>query len=94
MDGFVHVLDPRAERCEVAKQLPVLDLVEGKTVAILSNGWTSMDRLAHHFGALLQERYGVAKVIQTPIPISTAMDEATLESTVKQADFAILGLAN
>lgn len=95
MARTIYILDPRAETRPIAERpLPKLPDLAGRTVAILNNGWTSMDRLADHLATALKNHYGVADIVHVPIPITSAADPAVLDRVAQQADFAIVGLAN
>ncbi len=95
MVNLVQILDPRAERPESGgKPLPVLNDLADKTLAILSNGWTSMDRISEHLAEMLKSRYGVAKIVNASMPVSSGADIATLDMIAREAHCAIVGLAN
>lgn len=89
------VRDPRAEVPRGgARALPQLEAIAGKTLALLSNGWTSMDRIAARLGEGLKARYGVKDVLLLPIPISTPAENSLIDTVLQRADFAVVGLAN
>ncbi len=95
MAGTISIRDPRATAPKVREgSLPTLTDVRGRTVAILSNGWTSMDKFGNHLAALLKSRYGVADALRVSIPIGNAANPTVLDSVKEKADFAIVGLAN
>ena len=63
-------------------------------MAVLTNGWTSMDVIVARLTETLKSRYGVAKVLSFAVPVAVAADEAVLEEAARSADFALVGLAN
>ncbi len=95
MTTMVRLLSPVAETRRPARQLaPPLEGLEGKRVAILNNGWTSMDVLASSLERHLKEEYGVKEVLHWDIPIARAASKETFEEVLAQADAAVVGLAN
>jgi hypothetical protein len=63
-------------------------------VAVLNNGWRSMDLMSRTFAKYFPERYGVAAVREWRIPTSNETPAALLEEVVATSDVAIVGLAN
>ncbi len=95
MSGTISIRDPRAEMSvEGAVILPTLSGLSGKTLAILNNGWTSMDRIAAQLVEGLKARHGIGQVLTFAIPISTPADPAVIDAVAQRADFAVVGLAN
>jgi hypothetical protein len=95
MSDTISIRDPRAElSVESAVIMPTLSGLSGKTLAILNNGWTSMDRIAARLAEGLKSRYGIGEVLTFAIPTSTPADPTIIEAVVQRADFAVVGLAN
>jgi hypothetical protein len=95
MTTMVRLLSPIAESRRPDKQLASpLEGLEGKKVAILNNGWTSMDVLASSLERHLKEEYGVKEVQHWDIPIARAASKQTFEEVLAFADAAVVGLAN
>jgi hypothetical protein len=92
---MVQMLDPTAPT-------PVLDLptargsgnLSGQAVALLDNGWTSLDITFGRMKGMLKDRYGVAKVLHEDIPLGGAAPLEKLRAVAEQVDYAIVGLAN
>jgi hypothetical protein len=64
------------------------------TMAILTNRWKSMDRMAERMASQLMEVHGVATVPVYGIPINGAMSDEVRERVIRECDAAIVGLAN
>lgn len=95
MPGSLRIRDPRFEKAvKRASVQPTLDSLAGKTLAILNNGWTSMDAMAAHLTEALKRRYGVANVISFSVPVANPAAPAILAEAASRADFAAVGLAN
>ncbi len=67
--------------------------LEGKTVAIVTNGWSSMVIMTELMTRLLKEKYGVREVLVKELP-NTALPAPTVDSITGKAAAAIVGLAN
>lgn len=92
---IISILDPTglcAEKDE--RVLGPIGGLEGKVVAILNNGWKSMNLMAEIFEEELRKRYGVAKVITQPLPLAEPVPAAVLDELAQAAHLAIVGLAN
>lgn len=95
MAGFINIRDPRTESAvHSTKTLPTLDQLAGKTMVVLNNGWTSMDRIVARLQHGLRTRHGIGEVVSFAIPVAVAADVAVIDAASKRADFAIVGLAN
>jgi hypothetical protein len=92
---MLTILDPVG----VPREMPgaralVVPALGGRTVAILTNRWKSMDRMAERMAAQLKEIHGVAAVPVYGIPINGAMSDEVRERVISECDAAIVGLAN
>ena len=89
------ILSPAAEAWRPVEGdiLHIKDL-QGATVAILNNRWTSMNIIAEQIGIVLKEQYGVAEVFEKLIPLASAAPQETFDEVEARAQFAIVGLAN
>ena len=95
MSGTISVRDPRAEMpAKSAVALPTLSGLSGKTLAILSNGWASMGRIAPQIAEGLMTHYDIGQVLNFTVPLMTSADSALLDAVAKRADFAVVGLGN
>ncbi len=83
------VARPSAERV-----LPLIESLAGRRLAILTNHWKSMDRIASRIRVRAAERYGASGVTLYDIPINGAMPEAVEQGVLQECDAAIVGLAN
>lgn len=92
---MLTILDPvAAPRDAMGKALPLLADLQGRTVAILTNHWKSMDHMALCMAQRLKQRYHVADVRLYDIPINGAMAESVKQRALAECDAAIVGLAN
>tara|TARA_B100000315_G_scaffold60547_4_gene54989 strand:+ start:22595 stop:22831 length:237 start_codon:yes stop_codon:yes gene_type:complete len=74
--------------------VPHIADLQGTTVAILNNRWTSMNIIAEQIGIVLKEQYGVADVFEKLIPLASAAPQETFDEVEAKAQVAIVGLAN
>jgi|TARA_B100000809_G_scaffold144533_1_gene142126 hypothetical protein len=74
--------------------IPHIADLQGTTVAILNNRWTSMNIIAEQIGIILKEQYGVAEVFEKLIPLASAAPQETFDEVEAKAQVAIVGLAN
>ena len=89
------ILDPvAAPRDAAGKSLPLIPVIDGCTVGILTNHWKSMDRMAERMGLRLKEIYHAADVRIYDIPINGAMTALVKQRVMSECDAAIVGLAN
>ena len=95
MPQIICIRDPRAEMVVPnGTQLPTLSELSGKTLAVLSNGWTSMDRISVRLVDGLRSRYGIGEVLNFTVPIASPGAPEVFDAVVARADFAVVGLAN
>ena len=91
---MLQILDPtNPKKIEVASSLSIGEL-NGKTVGILNNHWTSMDAMADRMQNQLVEKYGASSVNTYDIPTASAAPDRVLEKVAAECDAAIVGLAN
>ncbi len=89
------ILNPAAEAWRpMDNVIPRTDGVQGKTVFILNNRWTSMNIISEQIAILLKEQYGAAEVYEKLIPLASAAPQETFDEVESQAQLAIVGLAN
>ena len=74
--------------------IPHIADLQGATVAILNNRWTSMNIISEQIGIILKEQYGVADVFEKLIPLASAAPQETFDEVEARAQVAIVGLAN
>lgn len=72
----------------------IVDTVRGKRLGILSNHWTSMDRIARRIVENAATRHGIAEILLYDIPINGPMSAGVEERVLAECDAAIVGLAN
>ena len=95
MTKTIFIRDPRAELPDSGRiSLPKLSGLAGMTLAIVSNGWTSMDRISDRLVEGLKTRYGIGEVLRFTVPIASPGTPEVFNAVVDRADFAIVGLAN
>lgn len=95
MPDFIRIRNPRGERKEHGNRVyPTLDTLEGKTLVVLNNTWTSMDEISKYLGETMKERYGISKHVEIEIPVGKGADDAVIAEAARIADFAVVGLAN
>lgn len=92
----LRIRDPRLENTPEARRsaYPTLDTLAGKTMVILNNEWTAMNEIAAYLTRVMQERFGVAKVVQFRVPSGLPAEESTIREAARLGDFAAVGLAN
>ena len=95
MAGKMSILSPAAEAWRTIEgEIPHISGLQGTTVAILNNRWTSMNIIAEQIGIILKEQYGVAEVFEKLIPLASAAPQETFDEVKQRAQLAIVGLAN
>ena len=95
MNTTISILSPAAEIWRpVEDEIPYIEDLQGATVAILNNRWTSMNIIAEQIGIILKEQYGVADVFEKLIPLASAAPQETFDEVKAKAQVAIVGLAN
>ena len=91
----MSILSPAAEAWRPMEgDIPHISDLQGTTVAILNNRWTSMNIIAEQIGIILKEQYGVANVLEKLIPLASAAPQETFDEVEAKAQVAIVGLAN
>ena len=91
----MSVLSPAAEAWRpMEDNIPHIADLQGVTVAILNNRWTSMNIISEQIGIILKEQYGVADVFEKLIPLASAAPQETFDEVEAKAQVAIVGLAN
>ena len=95
MDTTISILSPAAEAWRpVEDEIPYIEDLQGATVAILNNRWTSMNIISEQIGIILKKQYGVADIFEKLIPLASAAPQETFEEVKAKAQLAIVGLAN
>ena len=91
----LSILSPAAEAWRpMEDNIPHIADLQGATVAILNNRWTSMNIISEQIGIILKEQYGVADVFEMLIPLASAAPQETFDEVEAKAQVAIVGLAN
>lgn len=91
MDIFVPTASARnVQKMEIAS----LDMLNGKRIGIVNNGWRSMDAMVPLLTRRLKEQYGVRQVEVFTIGLQHSMAEDILDKIVAECDAAVVGLAN
>ena len=95
MASKMSILSPAAEAWRpMDGHIPHISDLQGTTVAILNNRWTSMNIIAEQIAIVLKEQYGVAEVFEKLIPLASAAPQETFDEVQERADLAVVGLAN
>ena len=95
MAAKMSILSPAAEAWRpMEDNIPHISDLQGATVAILYNRWTSMNIISEQIGIILKEQYGVADVFEKLIPLASAAPQETFDEVEAKAQVAIVGLAN
>ena len=95
MASKMSILSPAAEAWRpVEDDIPHISDLNGATVAILNNRWTSMSIIAEQIGIILKEQSGVSEVFEKLIPLASAAPQETFDEVEQRANLAIVGLAN
>lgn len=90
MEILVPTSAPRLTAAAVAKSFQL----EGKRVAIVSNGWVSMDTITSRLVERLKDKHRVADVKLYSVHINKPITSDTLEGIAGECDAAIVGIAN
>ena len=92
------VLSPEGKaKSSAAKIAPVARFtsLQGKTIGVLDNSKPNTDKLAERLAVLLQERYGVAKVItRRKLTAQQGAPKQYIEELAAQTDFVLAGLGD
>ena len=95
MANKMSILSPAAEAWSPMQYgVPHIADLNGATVAILNNRWTSMNIISEHIGIILKEQYGVSEVFEKFIPLASAAPQETFDEVEDRAQLVIVGLAN
>ena len=95
MANKMSILSPAAEAWRpMQDDIPHIADLNGVTVAILNNRWTSMNIISEHIGIILKEQYGVSEVFEKFIPLASAAPQETFDEVEDRAHLVIVGLAN
>ena len=95
MANKMSILSPAAEAWRpMQDDIPHIADLNGATVAILNNRWTSMNIISEHIGIILKEQYGVSEVFEKFIPLASAAPQETFDEVEDRAQLVIVGLAN
>lgn len=73
---------------------PALATLAGRRLAIVNNGWASMERLGEYMARLSREALGVREVAFFSVPRNHAPPEGVLARVHEGCDAALVGLAN
>lgn len=91
----VTVLSPEAEGWRPAGFIPQrVSALSRSRVAIVNNGWTSMDLLADRFREALLKNYGATDIKEWRVPYGEPPPPGVLDQITQGSDVAIVGLAN
>jgi hypothetical protein len=91
----MKILNPVGQPAkQEVRALPALGTLEGTRIAVLTNHWRSMDRMAERFRSRALDRYAATQVELLDIPVNGAMSEAVEKRVLGDYDVAIVGLAN
>ena len=91
----IQICDPTAPVSAHASGAPSrLTQLRGARVAIVNNGWMSMSLISARFAERLPAEYGVGSVRVHVVEPNGGATEAVLAAIAKEADVAIVGLAN
>ena len=95
MGETISILTPAAESWRpIEAVVPRMASLQGATVAILTNQWTSMNIISEQIAVVLKEQYGVAEVFEKIIPLASAAPQETFDEVDSRAQLAVVGLAN
>ena len=95
MANKMSILSPAAEAWRpMQDDIPHIADLNGATVAILNNRWTSMNIISEHIGIILKEQYGVSEVFEKFMPLASAAPQETFDEVEDRAHLVIVGLAN
>ena len=91
----MQILVPTAAtRSTVETRTAVLASLQDKRVAIVSNGWRSMEAMTPHLSQRLRELYGASEISLYSVHINKPITDDTLDKIERNCDAVIVGLAN
>jgi len=92
----IRVVSPVGELRSSSTEIPALPRdLRGLTVGFLDNTKHNFDRLAQGIGAILQERFGVARVVyQRKANAATAAAPEIVAAMAKECDLVFAGSAD
>lgn len=89
------VVSPAAEAwSKVATIAEGREELRGTRVAIVNNGWSSMEILSPIIGSGLREEFEVAEIREWQVPYGEAAPDELFEEMIAVSDVAVVGLAN
>jgi hypothetical protein len=92
---MMEILVPTATAQVAQKMKAAADAqLSGKRVAIVSNGWRSMEVMTPRLDLLLRERYDASAIRRYSVHLNRPISQEILDSIRKDCDAAIVGIAN
>ena len=90
----IEYLDPVSPNTDKKLYVPAVGDLKGKTIAFLTNGWSSYNAMGARIEQVFSERFSIAGMRTYEIPTSCAPPAGLLERVAEECDAAIVGMAN
>lgn len=90
----IEYLNPVSRNTDKKLYVPAVGDLKGKTLAFLTNGWSSYDAMGARIEQVLKERFGIRQMRTYRIPTSCAPPVGLLEQVAEECDAAVVGMAN
>ena len=90
----IEYLDPVSPNLDKKLLVPAVGELKDKTIAFLTNGWSSYNAMGAHIAEVFGECHGIREMRTYAIPTSCAPPEGLLEQVADECDAAIVGMAN
>lgn len=90
----VEYLDPVSRNADKKLYVPAVGDLKGKTIAFLTNGWSSYNAMGAHIEKVLSNRFGIREMRTYAIPTSCAPPPGLLDQVAEECDAAVVGMAN
>jgi hypothetical protein len=92
--AMLEYLEPTSPRHAPTLMVPVIGDLRGKTIAYVDNGWSSFGKIGVRVAQVLRDKYGIADFRIYPFSASSAMPAELPDRIAREADAAIVGMAN
>jgi hypothetical protein len=89
----IEYLDPVSPNRDKKLFVPAVGALKDKTIAFVTNGWSSYNAMGEHIAKVFGERFGI-RMRTYAIPTSCAPEPGLLDRVAEECDAAVVGMAN
>ena len=89
----IEYLDPVSPNLDKKLFVPAVGELKDKTIAFVTNGWSSYNAMGEHIAKVFGERFGI-EMRTYAIPTSCAPEPGLLDRVAEECDAAVVGMAN